>query len=1166
MPTQRVPATILLTILLLSSLASLCIDAGAQEVSLTVSSAQFSGFSIIEITIDDEDIKHEDADMPFVTINGTQIKMYQATDGTWFGYVRVWSWCDRDEDKTYDAGEPIVIDVNGNGVYDEGVDIVKEGSPNDGENLWGIMPENPPQQEEHLGAGEVLWDDNDMTSVTSVGADVDHGAELTVTYHKDAEQYEAHVVYDWFEGSISIDRDEYPPNAKAYITVEDQDLNQDPTKAETYTVDPITGAVLLHVDRTRAGVTQQDIYSGLQLVETGPNDGVFEAQQILSKNDFQIEDVAIFRYEDQHPDVTVKDSANIATHMGAVAFDQDSYRIGGTAEITLTDPDLNLDSRVAEQAEVKVWSDTDQNGFNLTLDETEVDSGEFTGNVSFILGNSEPQNRRLQVSSGDLVYVLYEDESDEVGLPADIVDTASIVSYTGTVSLDRDLYVPGAIVYITVWDPDENLDPEEAEVISYTEGKVTVESWWGGQRRDGPHRVTCIETGEDTSTFEGKVYLQFEAGEENEGIPRLQVKSGAIIKVKYYDELDEWGREKVILAEARFQTHTGTLSLNSDFYPPCCTLHPNTGGTVRIEVVDPDLNVNPNSVDIYEATDQVLSLDVKDSEGNSRPNYPIWLRLIETEADSGIFMAEHALSNVVERNDLVEVTYQDEYDESGNPRETKACARVLTHTGTLSVDKSETHLFTELTITVTDPDWNFDREKIDVIPPGNVGDWSGVDVWSTTTGEAGGLQIELTETDVDTGVFEATIIVGQTIQAAYGDTLTIRYNDEQDASGIGSRVKVEVAVKAYTGEVSLDKEVYSCNDVMTITVKDPDMNIDPEAVDYIPASRVQVKSSSWLQAVNPDGPLIETEADSGIFQGTFRLLLYTGQTGEPEDGTIYVYNGDGVVVTYLDPLNEEGEEDFPVTASAKVEFTTGTISFDKEYYVLEDKAVITVEDPDANKNPLALDVIEVSVFSEADPAGIRLTLIETSQDSGVFQASFNFTEDISHGSYLHVNPIDQIKARYVDETPNPSDVPNYEETGAIEPVKVEASVCFGAPPQPEMPLEISKPQLVDEEGNPLVSAELGEPVLVSTEVTNTGPRDQSFLYIVQIKDAEGKVVFLSFIQGVIPAGKSVPASILWTPQQFGTFTVEAYTWKSWENATPLSPGAQTTIQVAFKPH
>ena len=1169
MESRSLKPLIIALILVFSALT--VIQPSHAQASLIVSTNVFSGFSLVEIVVIDPDISATDVPVapPTVKANNVDVKMYQAVDGSWFGYIRVWCWADTvNANGKYDVGEPIIIDKDNDGKYDDG-ELVSGTAPPVGTSLIGVMPVNPPSQDPiEPGTGETQWTGS-FTDVTTIEADI--GDRIIITY-SDLTQY---VDFNWVEATISIDRDEYPPDAKAYITVSDQDLNQDPTSAETYTVDPVTGQTLLFIDRTRGGQTQT-VYSGIQLVETGENTGVFEASRTLSSQDFTFLDVAVFRYEDQHPAATIKTSASILTYLGLVSFDSDSYRIGATATITLNETDLNLDSQAIDSAQVKVWSDTDKTGFNLSLSETDVDTGTFTGSVTFTTEQSQPQNNLLQVSSGDTVYVSYQDSSNDVGIAEGVVDTATIVSYTGSVSLDRDVYVPGTYLYITVSDPDENLKSDEIEVIPWdnypnTLQWVTVESRLGGEILDpnSPMGVTCIETGPDTGVFEGKVIFQVLALDQNPtggmpgAIPKLQVKPGATIKVRYYERIDEWGKQRETLVEAKFMTSSGSLELDSDSYPPGCTLH-SKGGTIKIWVTDPDLNLSPNSVDMYS---DKIEVDVKSPDGTSRQGYPVTtVNLVETGPDTGIFKGEHELSDKVERGNIVEVTYKDEYSDTGHSRNVKAYANILTHTGVLETDRAEVPLLTELTIKLIEPDWNFDSEKIDFIEAGAFGTKSGVDIFTETSQRQGtSKQIKLIETEPDSGIFEATIIVGQTIPASPGDTLTIRYNDEQDLTGSFVQIEKKIAIKTYTGEVVLDKEVYSCNDRMLITIIDPDRNQDPEAYDYIQESEVKVKSTSWPSPVQMASPLSETDVNSGMFTGTFRLILYTGQTTAPQAGTIYVYHGDGVTVTYVDPIDAEGNKDTAVTATAKVSFTTATVSFDKELYQLNETATITVFDPDANVNLELKDKVQVSVFSGGDPAGVAITLVENATDSGFFTGTVSFTEEASAGASLHVQPIDLITAQYKDETPNPADVPNYNETGVLSPVKVKAEAYVGALSQPEIPLTVTAPTLTDLEGKPLISAVQGEPVMLVSNITNVGFRSQSFLYIVQIKDLSGRVVYMSFIQGSIQPDKTVSLGIAWTPEKFGTYKVEVFTWESWEKPTPLSEPAEAEVVVAFKP-
>ncbi|MFC1755345.1 hypothetical protein ACFL96_18475 [Thermoproteota archaeon] len=71
-----------------------------------------------------------------------------------------------------------------------------------------------------------------------------------------------------------------------------------------------------------------------------------------------------------------------------------------------------------------------------------------------------------------------------------------------------------------------------------------------------------------------------------------------------------------------------------------------------------------------------------------------------------------------------------------------------------------------------------------------------------------------------------------------------------------------------------------------------------------------------------------------------------------------------------------------------------------------------------------------------------------------------------------------------------------------------------------------------------------------------------FTYIVQIKDANGVVVRINWIQGLsLASGSSATPGISWTPDSAGQYTVEVFVWESLSNAVALSPISSLTVTV-----
>lgn len=86
-------------------------------------------------------------------------------------------------------------------------------------------------------------------------------------------------------------------------------------------------------------------------------------------------------------------------------------------------------------------------------------------------------------------------------------------------------------------------------------------------------------------------------------------------------------------------------------------------------------------------------------------------------------------------------------------------------------------------------------------------------------------------------------------------------------------------------------------------------------------------------------------------------------------------------------------------------------------------------------------------------------------------------------------------------------------------------------------------------------------VQVAADVSNGLDRDQSFAYIVQIKDQNGVVVQLSWLTGTLTPGQSLNPSQSWTPTTTGSYTAEIFVWGSINNPDALSPPLSMNIAV-----
>ncbi|MHA7647832.1 hypothetical protein [Nitrosopumilus sp. S4] len=168
-----------------------------------------------------------------------------------------------------------------------------------------------------------------------------------------------------------------------------------------------------------------------------------------------------------------------------------------------------------------------------------------------------------------------------------------------------------------------------------------------------------------------------------------------------------------------------------------------------------------------------------------------------------------------------------------------------------------------------------------------------------------------TETDVNSGVFTAEITLTgfshdadgdgeiDTTPRTFGSGPTSGFLEVDRDSGItisfefadGMILTKSVPVSWNLGVIQFAKEIFFTNDAIVVIVNDPDMNLNPEALDQIP-----IKVSSDSDVAGIDITAIETSESSGTFMGTF----FPSQTSPSSGNRLYSVNGDNIIAKYND--------------------------------------------------------------------------------------------------------------------------------------------------------------------------------------------------------------------------------------------------------------------------
>lgn len=360
-----------------------------------------------------------------------------------------------------------------------------------------------------------------------------------------------------------------------------------------------------------------------------------------------------------------------------------------------------------------------------------------------------------------------------------------------------------------------------------------------------------------------------------------------------------------------------------------------------------------------------------------------------------------------------------------------------------------------------------------------------------------------------------------------------------------------------------DKEVYSWTDKIVITIVAPSWDADRHMIDEIGNDE-----GHFIKILSSEGKLepyrlTETEPSSGIFTGEVILTGFAHDVnGDGKMDTNPRTSGNGPTNGMLETQRDGGitisfefADGVVLTKSINVSWIIGEIRFLKSDLSIDDTAIIQVIDQDMNLNPEGIDQIEINISSDSDTAGISVVAIETTEDSGIFEASISFSQThTSSGNRLYAVPDDTLKAKYDDHTlPSPYSI------SEILEISAEAKFVSNIPPIER--ISITRSFIADSTGKVITAPTRNSQLQIAGTIHNNQNYEQNFMFIIQIKDSENSVVSLSWIEGEMSPDQDLEVAQSWSPTKAGNYTVETFVWTSLKEAIPLSPIQRQTYFI-----
>jgi hypothetical protein len=823
----------------------------------------FDGAMVIEVIIKDPLISDTDEGKgePDVSLNGSDLRMVQATDGSWYAY-----FANKEKAQIADG----ISFNNGAGAAGQGLDFgLFCGSNTDGSVLGISISDSvgvavprtglggATNGETTLGActGTILSGPsinnvvkNPKTINTNTGNSGQIGLdpnawpliqlfsfsdEVSIKYNRAGGTQEVVLHYDDIPNiSLNLDRTGYPLGAEVIITLNDIQLNQDPTNEDSWTFNvdsPIAtfyqafdenggnaanggaglidliphlsslgfvdnGALSLDLGpiiRLKSNDNQPTLtvtdgsktYSKIiTLVESTPNSGIFESYDtsnesvVAIKNDAPRGQSATIEYNDEKTSIL----SGLAT--GTIDLNGGSPVSGKSIPVTIVDNDQNFDSKRRDILDVfssLAIIPTLQMGNPITLEKASSvqfypSSGSDLVTGGTLAPSSVPDNNsdRLIIDSGPSAFPFnfdFEMISIDLGVTADDLQNLFI-----------DINSPNSIG--TNWiNFDLRSFQQQLNLNDFSKTTMTLNFGLAD-----PTPITIIDVGDITSP---QALVQIDDAD----ITAINLKSGDVFLVINFDSLNSGIK--------------GTISSEKD--------------------------TQPIMFDLF-SFGQI---------GNQEINNAIYrFELEETSANSGTFggTMEYAITNQVNINDPqlisslrtidddikflvsdrlldekgITISYSD-ISQTGSNIPTSSKSDIPTHSGTVGFGSTSYRFGQPVIVQLFDPDLNLDSNQIDIYNvidnPASpnvdtIGDSSGVilveikikDIrykrCSINGIEYGGLAstgISLVETKPNSGIFQGSFKMpsqicdktGTKLISTAGGSLDAVYHDFRDQFG-----------------------------------------------------------------------------------------------------------------------------------------------------------------------------------------------------------------------------------------------------------------------------------------------------------------------------------------------------------------------------------------------
>jgi hypothetical protein len=926
------------------------------------------------------------------------------------------------------------------------------------------------------------------------------------------------------------------PRSELKVVVYDPDRNLD-SKVK----DRITESIA--ADLSSGGADDSETIAGtpVDLIETGVNTGIFVpdlagnvfevtiAPPVVNDGIVQIEDSSaaksdlLVRYADFTPDDAddidtdtdgdlVADAKVIlfkgkaaATTLGVISLGQDRIGAQDKVYLILTDPDLNDDKETVDS-------------FELTIPEGCFDDGEcLVEDVSY---------NGIAIADLELNAIIGGEPADDTYPLEDVV-----LSFQET----------GVDTGILAAEFEYELIASAAD----TDDGDNIEFTWFDLLLDSP-----LESSDRLTINEASKRLQWQQNEY--AIPFVQEGRGTVDLDP--DDFDgKRTRIKLFITDPALNQDSSTVETRAFSIL-------DDGGDEDATAVDfPDLAIKLVGADGDTLLEAVAG-EITDCGGLGAAQ-----TFTETGANTGIFdrtfdflaaAADCALDPDELANARLVATYGDE----------TASTLIKANNAILTTSSKTINSGQEITITVNDMDQNHDRdvkEQVEiVIEPDGLAETTEL----------------LDETDLNTGIFTKKFVVGEDFEilddGEVVNEVIVRYVDAVTSNGGHEERELTLIPPTSNAKLTITPEDnIGPATRITITLVDADLNADPNSEDIIDTDVLTIRTDNGdieedSIELGEDGlEMEETDNNSGEFRLTMTL---TPITPEMKDGDVAIEftvsgdeidfpaePGDTIAITYEDENHDEDGKD-TINVIIEVKSFDPVITTNKETYLPGDTIMVGIEDPDANRDPDIIDVVEeLHIFSDSDTVGEDFDAVETGANTGIFAVQVPIVEE-SESDTVRAEIGDTITIEYTDEFPADYDPDDEDDKDFTHTVIVGKESSAGTAENTTP----SEPQVKDITGEDLDEIRAGQQVVLTTTVTNNLDEDLPFVALIEVRDSNGVTMYLAWQTGTLGPNGEIEVGLSFVPDEPGTYAIRTFVISDLSNPEILSIVEESEFTVS----